>query len=147
MNLGHGPTVNLPPPSQTDAAALALCYAVLISMNTSSIKSEISLISDTTPFNESTEREAMKQWSIEISHLSSSALRTEKSTAVSFFLVFPMQVAYRHMDHNSPEAQRLEGLMGSVVCDTHGFEIGKKREWSHLMPGGYHSLSSFDDVV
>lgn len=147
MNLGHGPSVTLPPPSQTDAAALALCYAVLICLDASSLDLEVSLISDTTPFVLAAEKEATKQWSLEISHLSSSALRGEKSTAVAFFLVFPMQVAHRHLDPESPEARRLEGLMGSVVCDTHGFETGKKREWAHLEPGGYYSLSSSDQFV
>ena len=78
---------------------------------------------------------------MEISHLSSSALRSESATAVAFFLIFPMQVAHRHMPPGSPEAQRLEGLMGSIVCDTHGFEIGERRNWDHLEPGGYITLS------
>lgn len=142
MNLSQGPNINLPPPSQADAAALALCYAVLICLDGPSLDLEVSLISDTTPYDPTTEKEALKHWSLEISQLSSSSLSSEDATAVAFFLVFPMQVAHRHMDSQSAEAQRLEGLMGSIVCDTHGFEIGKKREWGHLEPGGYFSLSS-----
>lgn len=147
MNLSSGPSVNLPPPSQTDAAALALCYAVLTCLDGPSEALKVSLISDNTPFDLEAEKEATRQWALEISHLSSSALRSEKSTAVAFFLIFPMQVAHRHMDPGSPEAQRLEGLMGSVVCDTHGFEIGKKREWDHIEPGGYFSLPTGENLL
>lgn len=142
MKLSYGPSVSPPPPSQTDAAALALCYAVLLCLNGPSTELGVSLMSDTTPFVLAQEKEATRQWSVEISHLSSSALRSESATAVAFFLIFPMQVAHQHMTPGSPEAQRLEGLMGSIVCDTHGFEIGKRRSWDHPEPGGYFTPSN-----
>jgi hypothetical protein len=56
----------------------------------------------------------------------------DPSSTGAFLFIFPLQVASQYLEADSDEARWAEQVMKSVIVETHGFELGRQREWAHL---------------
>lgn len=142
---GNG-VVDIPllPQNQAVAAAVAICYATILSLATATDFFDLPLClpSITVPSafrshdqsmgGSPPKAEVRKTLACEICHLATAALRGEQSTSTAFFFIFSLQVAHQHLPPNTPEGMRLEGLLDFVIAEKHGFETGRTREWAAL---------------
>lgn len=134
---------DLPPQMPCDAVSLAICNAVLLCLIQQSKMLSLPLFPEgahgLTPNQSSPPSnntcESSKALAVEICHLATSALRGEKSMGMAFALIFPLQIASCHLEPFTPEATRLEGIMDCVVGETHGIEMGRRRDWGDILPG------------
>lgn len=132
----------LPPKNQAVSAALAICYATILSLATATDYFDLPLhlpsIStmaskrgpDDSACDSAQKAYVRKTLACEICHLATATLRGEQSTSTAFFFIFSLQVAYQHLHSDTPEGMRLEGLLDSVIAEKHGFETGRTREWA-----------------
>jgi len=62
-------------------------------------------------------------------------LRDGGSTALAFFLIFPLQMASQHLVRGSPQACWVANMMDTLVADNFGLELGRSRDWTDLFAG------------
>ncbi|KAH7234932.1 uncharacterized protein BKA55DRAFT_597898 [Fusarium redolens] len=65
----------------------------------------------------------------EICQLAASCLGHESHSTESLLFIFPLQIASMNFDRGSVEEKGAEEIMNGVIAGTHGFEIGRRREW------------------
>ncbi|KAL7755104.1 hypothetical protein ACKLNR_014861 [Fusarium oxysporum f. sp. zingiberi] len=65
----------------------------------------------------------------EICQLAASCLGHESHSTESLLFIFPLQIASMNFENGSAEEKGAEEIMNGVIAGTHGFEIGRRREW------------------
>jgi hypothetical protein len=65
----------------------------------------------------------------EICQLAASCLGHESHSTESLLFIFPLQIASMNFETGSAEEKGAEEIMNGVIAGTHGFEIGRRREW------------------
>ncbi|KAF4960189.1 hypothetical protein FGADI_1209 [Fusarium gaditjirri] len=65
----------------------------------------------------------------EICQLAASCLGHESHSTESLLFIFPLQIASMNFEKGSAEEKEAEQIMNGVIAGTHGFEIGRRREW------------------
>ncbi|KAF5636174.1 hypothetical protein F52700_5488 [Fusarium sp. NRRL 52700] len=70
-----------------------------------------------------------KAIAIEICQLAASCLGHESHSTESLLFIFPLQIASMNFERGSAEEKGAEEIMNGVIAGTHGFEIGRRREW------------------
>ncbi|EXM18613.1 hypothetical protein V3481_018064 [Fusarium oxysporum f. sp. vasinfectum] len=65
----------------------------------------------------------------EICQLAASCLGHESHSTESLLFIFPLQIASMNFETGSAEEKGAEKIMNGVIAGTHGFEIGRRREW------------------
>ena len=131
----------LPPKTQAVAAALAKCYASILSLATATDYFDLPLLTPTNLRSGADESEELalqkshkfavrRLLACEICHIGTATLKGKQCTSTAFFFIFSLQVAHAHLDPQTPEGMRLEGLLDFVIADKHGFESGRTRKWA-----------------
>ncbi|EXK82117.1 hypothetical protein FOQG_13502 [Fusarium oxysporum f. sp. raphani 54005] len=65
----------------------------------------------------------------EICQLAASCLGHESHSTEPLLFIFPLQIASMNFETGSAEEKGAEEIMNGVIAGTHGFEIGRRREW------------------
>ncbi|KAF4333357.1 hypothetical protein FBEOM_12820 [Fusarium beomiforme] len=68
----------------------------------------------------------------EICQLAASCIGHESNSTESLFFIFPLQISSMNFETGSLEEKGAEEIMNGVIAGSHGFEIGRRREWKSL---------------
>ncbi|KAF4974628.1 hypothetical protein FZEAL_8487 [Fusarium zealandicum] len=111
----------------TDSAALALCYAMLLCLSDPCQYLDVALVPNRPlPIDGPS---VIHFLASEISQFAGAALRGEGSTNLALFLIYPLQIACFFLQNSESAVCRVQGIMDSVVADSCGFEMGRRRDW------------------
>ncbi|KAF4455793.1 hypothetical protein F53441_1992 [Fusarium austroafricanum] len=110
-----------------DKSLLALQRAIILCMSGLCALLKIPLVAEIPAVLEN--RHAVKTAiASEICELATSCVGHTHSTEPLLF-IFPLQIASMNFETGSQEEKMAEEIMNGVIADTHGFEIGRRREW------------------
>ncbi|KAF5669966.1 hypothetical protein FHETE_4649 [Fusarium heterosporum] len=65
----------------------------------------------------------------EICQLATSCIGHKTSGTEPLLFIFPLQIASMNFERGSMDERRADKVMNEVIAGTHGFEIGRRREW------------------
>lgn len=142
MTRTSGLNLVLPPKNQAVAAALAIYYATILTLATTTYYFDLPLHlptasgtirrkeEDSAACDPAHKAYVRKTLACEICHLVTATLRGEQSTSTAFFFIFSSQVAHQHLCPDTPEGLRMEGLLDLVIAEKHGFETGRTKDWA-----------------
>ncbi|KAH7210167.1 hypothetical protein BKA60DRAFT_598641 [Fusarium oxysporum] len=109
-------------------ALLALQRAIILCMTGLCTFFNIPLVAEIPSILE--DRKAVrKAIATEICQLAASCLGHESHSTESLLFIFPLQIASMNFEKGSAEEKGAEEIMNGVIAGTHGFEIGRRREW------------------
>ncbi|KAF5564746.1 hypothetical protein FPHYL_4603 [Fusarium phyllophilum] len=109
-------------------ALLALQRAIILCMTGLCAFFNIPLVAEIPAILED-RKVARKAIATEICQLAASCLGHESHTTESLLFIFPLQIASMNFEKGSAEEEGAEEIMNGVIAGTHGFEIGRRREW------------------
>ncbi|KAF4964738.1 hypothetical protein FSARC_7337 [Fusarium sarcochroum] len=114
--------------SVRDKTLLALQRAIILCMSGLCALLDLPLVSDI-PVAHNTQQAVKTAIATEICHLATSCVGHESHTTGPLLFIFPLQIASMNFESGSVEERRAEEIMNEVIAGTHGFEIGRRREW------------------
>ncbi|KAJ4244766.1 hypothetical protein NW762_014343 [Fusarium torreyae] len=114
--------------SVKDKSLLALQRAIILCMSGLCALLDIPLIPDI-PAALNTRQKVKTAIAVEICQLATSCVGHESPTTGPLLFIFPLQIASMNFEPGSFEERRAEEIMNEVIAGTHGFEIGRRREW------------------
>ncbi|EXK29072.1 hypothetical protein FOMG_14910 [Fusarium oxysporum f. sp. melonis 26406] len=109
-------------------ALLALQRAIILCMTGLCIFFNIPLVAEIPSILED-RKVVRKAIATEICQLAASCLGHESHSTESLLFIFPLQIASMNFETGSAEEKGAEEIMNGVIAGTHGFEIGRRREW------------------
>ncbi|KAG5794097.1 hypothetical protein H9Q69_006839 [Fusarium xylarioides] len=109
-------------------AHLALQRAIILCMTGLCAFFNIPLVAEIPALLED-QKVVRKAIATEICQLAASCLGHESHTTESLLFIFPLQIASMNFEKDSAEEKGAEEIMNGVIAGTHGFEIGRRREW------------------
>ncbi|KAF5591453.1 hypothetical protein FPCIR_6096 [Fusarium pseudocircinatum] len=107
---------------------LALQRAIILCMTGLCAFFNIPLVAEI-PSNLEDRKVIRKAIATEICQLAASCLGHESHSTESLLFIFPLQIASMNFEKGSAEEKGAEEIMNGVIAGTHGFEIGRRREW------------------
>ncbi|KAF4993104.1 hypothetical protein FGRMN_6719 [Fusarium graminum] len=111
-----------------DKALLALQRAVILCMSGLCTLLNIPLVAEIPAAYE--DQQAVKTAiANEICQLATSCVGHKISGTEPLLFIFPLQIASMNFERGSMEERRADEIMNEVIAGTHGFEIGRRREW------------------
>ncbi|EWZ80465.1 hypothetical protein NW765_009845 [Fusarium oxysporum] len=109
-------------------ALLALQRAIILCMTGLCTFFNIPLVAEISSILED-RKVVRKAIATEICQLAASCLGHESHSTESLLFIFPLQIASMNFETGSAEEKGAEEIMNGVIAGTHGFEIGRRREW------------------
>ncbi|KAH7147839.1 hypothetical protein DER46DRAFT_615839 [Fusarium sp. MPI-SDFR-AT-0072] len=109
-------------------ALLALQRAIILCMTGLCTFFNIPLVAEIPAMLED-RKVVRKAIATEICQLAASCLGHESHSTESLLFIFPLQIASMNFERGSAEEKGAEEIMNGVIAGTHGFEIGRRREW------------------
>ncbi|EXL69285.1 hypothetical protein FOPG_14741 [Fusarium oxysporum f. sp. conglutinans race 2 54008] len=109
-------------------ALLALQRAIILCMTGLCTFFNIPLVAEIPSILED-RKVVRKAIATEICQLAASCLGHESHSTESLLFIFPLQIASMNFETGSAEEKGAEEIMNGVIAGTHGFEIGRRREW------------------
>ncbi|EWY81261.1 hypothetical protein FOYG_15537 [Fusarium oxysporum NRRL 32931] len=109
-------------------ALLALQRAIILCMTGLCTFFNIPLVAEIPSILED-RKVVRKAIATEICQLAASSLGHESHSTESLLFIFPLQIASMNFETGSAEERGAEEIMNGVIAGTHGFEIGRRREW------------------
>ncbi|EXL92604.1 hypothetical protein NOF04DRAFT_15731 [Fusarium oxysporum II5] len=109
-------------------ALLALQRAIILCMTGLCTFFNIPLVAEIPSILED-RKVVRKAIATEICQLAASCLGHESHSTESLLFIFPLQIASMNFETGSAEEKGAEKIMNGVIAGTHGFEIGRRREW------------------
>ncbi|KAL5589591.1 hypothetical protein FOVSG1_011458 [Fusarium oxysporum f. sp. vasinfectum] len=109
-------------------ALLALQRAIILCMTGLCTFFNIPLVAEIPSILED-RKGVRKAIATEICQLAASCLGHESHSTESLLFIFPLQIASMNFETGSAEEKGAEEIMNGVIAGTHGFEIGRRREW------------------
>ncbi|KAM0214240.1 hypothetical protein ACHAQI_003864 [Fusarium lateritium] len=121
--------------STTDKTLLALQRAIILCMSGLCALLNIPLVAEMPVAFEDSQavRTAIAS---EIYQLATSCVEHTTLGTEPLLFIFPLQIASMNFEKGSVEERRADEVMNEVIAGTHGFEIGRRREWktSRIIP-------------
>ncbi|KAM0250839.1 hypothetical protein ACHAP5_002056 [Fusarium lateritium] len=121
--------------STRDKTLLALQRAIILCMSGLCALLDIPLVAEIPAAFE--DRQAVKTAiASEIYQLATSCVGHTTLGTEPLLFIFPLQIASMNFEKGSVEERRADEVMNEVIAGTHGFEIGRRREWrtSRIIP-------------
>jgi hypothetical protein len=121
--------------STRDKTLLALQRAIILCMSGLCALLNIPLVAEIPAGFE--DRQAVRSAiASEIYQLATSCVGHTTLGTEPLLFIFPLQIASMNFEKSSVEERRADEVMNEVIAGTHGFEIGRRREWrtSRIIP-------------
>ncbi|KAL6916857.1 hypothetical protein FSHL1_008469 [Fusarium sambucinum] len=118
------------PDDPMDCASLAVCYAILLCLIQPCDCLKINIIPDHDQYNVDPAR--IDFLTLEICRFSSWALRGGDTANLALLLIYPLQITWFFLQGTPEKLHRVRENLDLGIADTHGFELGRMREWNEL---------------
>ncbi|WXC60107.1 hypothetical protein SNK03_005963 [Fusarium graminearum] len=119
------------PDDPMDCASLAVCYAVLLCLIQPCACLQINIIPEYDHYNVDPAR--IEFLTFEICRFSKKALQGGGDSAgLALLLIYPLQISWYFLQATPEKLDQVRENLDSSIADSHGFELGRVREWSEL---------------